>query len=79
MHHHSSIKCDAVVHPVMHSLVADLWDPRLYVLVGVVSLLHATHFAGETAGPRAELWFVAGLGWLGGAALLRRRRATSVD
>jgi hypothetical protein len=61
----------------MRWLPADLLDPRFYALVGVVFLLHAVGFAGETTGPRAELWFVAGLGWLLTAAVLRRGRAAS--
>ena len=61
----------------MRSLPAELFDPRFYALVGVVFLLHAVGFAGETAGLRAELWFVAGVGWLLTAAVLRRGRAAS--
>jgi hypothetical protein len=63
----------------MDSLLGDLWDPRLYVLVGVVSLLHAVHFAGEATGPRAELWLVASLGWLAVAVLLRQRGSTAAS
>jgi hypothetical protein len=50
------------------------YPPGTYALVGVVFLLHAAAYTGETASPWAELWLVAGLGSLSTAALLRRRR-----